>query len=720
MVKTSGSRTGHVSSSASLNVVLTVILLAFAGQFFLAQAQIPWTLWPGIVLIAAALWQLKRIPAPQFVPAASIKGEWAVFAFVFLLAAAAHFWRLDDFPAGLHMDLGEMGWCALRILHEGWKPLEEAFQYPTPFLTDFYQLAAWFSLAGSSLFTLHLFFILMSLAALPFFYLFFRRLAGPATALMALFFMAVMRWQWVEARNPHPSCEASLYLLVMLALLSAGFQNCKPLYLAGAALVSGLGLYAYQSLKALPLLMLALAAFEYFRFPKERKHHQQALRWSGFLLLILALPLLHYILTQHSLGKRESEVFILPFILAEKSLMPLFHSITGAALMFNRQGDMDPFHNLPGHRMLDDGTGILFLLGLGMAWRWRKERQGAYPLIGLVVMALPGLLTTEWWASQRYTGILPFVAYFAAVGGIGLWNALASVFRKNREILWAIGGLTLFAIAAQNAYTYFSLEATDPRCQEASGSEQTFIGEEIARLEKEEPGQFRYFIDSFFQHNPTVVFLGYSAADRIGPFVVSDWGQGKMPRDKDAMVFLTGGKAATWLFMKSLFPNGQGGVFRGPNQQIGLYWEEVPVSDLKEIKRWNRGLKGVYIQSDRWTDQPVTARLDPLVNFASREDFPFTGPPPYRARWSGHLQIRTPGDYQFNVLSSDSAKLWLDGKAVPPEKPVSLSGGAHSLGLDYEKDSGYYMALHLVWKKPDGSAWEVVPVEAFGITLQKK
>lgn len=160
------------SRPTSKSLLLTVLVPALAGQIFLAQSQVPWTLWVGLPLAAAALWKLRKIPAPPFVPTSPLKGEWAISAFIFLLAACAHFWRIDIFPAGLHTDLGEIGWCALRILHEGWRPLEEAFQYQTPFLTDFYQLAAWFSMAGSSLFSIHLFFILMSLATLPLLYLF--------------------------------------------------------------------------------------------------------------------------------------------------------------------------------------------------------------------------------------------------------------------------------------------------------------------------------------------------------------------------------------------------------------------------------------------------------------------------------------------------------------------------------------------------------------------
>ena len=57
----------------------------------------------------------------------------------------------------------------------------------------------------------------------------------------------------------------------------------------------------------------------------------------------------------------------------------------------------------------------------------------------------------------------------------------------------------------------------------------------------------------------------------------------------------------------------------------------------------------------------------------------------------------------------------MDGKAVDLNKPLRLGKGAHALRLDFEKDSGDSLALHLVWQKPGSPRWEVVPARDFGI-----
>lgn len=166
--------------------------------------------------------------------------------------------------------------------------------------------------------------------------------------------------------------------------------------------------------------------------------------------------------------------------------------------------------------------------------------------------------------------------------------------------------------------------------------------------------------------------------------------------------------------LKLEFPHGQEQSLRDWDGRTLVYGYQVPLSDLQAFHGWNRGLKGTYLQSSQWTAQPLTVRWDPVLNFTYKGDFPFTDYPPFRIRWTGSLRVEKAGDYQFQVLTTDSGQLWLDGKPVPLEKPLRLAAKAHALRLDFEKDGGDSMALHLVWKKPEEPNWEVVPATAFG------
>jgi hypothetical protein len=125
-------------------------------------------------------------------------------------------------------------------------------------------------------------------------------------------------------------------------------------------------------------------------------------------------------------------------------------------------------------------------------------------------------------------------------------------------------------------------------------------------------------------------------------------------------------------------------------------------------------LKGVYFNSAQWNSPPLAVQWDPVLNFTTKRDFPFTQPPPFKIRWSGALEIAKAGSYQFQFLASDQAKLWLDGRPVPLEKPLALSAGSHPLRINFEKNSGDDLALTFIWKKTGVAKWEIVPAPVFG------
>jgi hypothetical protein len=703
------------SRSLKTYSILTPVLLAILGQVFLAQSQWPWTLWVGVVLVILCFRKIQEWPnqfASQKPSSIDLKIELFLFSLIFLVGLFFRLYRIDSLLAGLPADQGLTGLSALRILNEGWRPFNEIYLSQVPDLLLTYEMAGWFRWVGASSFTYPLFHVLISLGAFPFIYWTFRQLAGPEVALLSLFFLSVMRWNWVETRSAQPSIEVSLYLFGSLAFFLYGVKNRKPLWFFLSALFCGLGLYAYPALKIVPFLMAALAVFECLNKPKEKKIFLQTFLASIFLVLALSVPLLDYMVQFHTLGKRESESFILNEVLKEKSLSPLLQVGSGTALMFNREGDEYPLHNLPGHRMLDDGTGVLFLLGLAIAWRLRRSRECFYPLAGFFAFLLTGFLSTNVAASNRLVTLTPFVAYFAGFAGLNLLGALF----KKKKVRWPFIltlSLSLLAITTQNAYTYFVLQTSDPRCQQAFGLEQNHIGKTIVQLQSANPNRFHFFIGPFFSRNSTVEFLSYQARKDFFEFQLADWAKGIEPLDKDAVLFLEAGKTGVVDFLKTLFPMSREEIYRDPEGHALLYLYFIPQESLASAAKWDHGLQGNYIPSDQWTDPAGITRLDPVLNFSSLADFGLSTRPPYRIRWTGRL-LSVGGNYEFQVLTQDRGRLWLDGKPVPFEKPVTLSPGSHALRVDYEKDSGYYTQLHLVWKKPGSEKWEVVPAAAFG------
>jgi 4-amino-4-deoxy-L-arabinose transferase-like glycosyltransferase len=709
---------------SNLPRILLVLGLAALGQLFLAQTGEAWTLWPGLLFYGAALWKarplfsispLKQDPTPTLAPRTEILS----FVSIMFLGLFLRVFRLDSLPSGMHTDQGLMGISALKIAFEGWRPFFEVFNYHVPEVGMYYQLACWFKLLGSSYFTFHLFFALFALAAFPLVYWTFRQLSGPRVALLALFILAVMRWHLIFSRNGFPTIQVPFYMFGTLAFWLFWLRRGKPWALAVSALFCGVGLYTYQSFKAVPFLMLILAVYEYFLRREETKITREHILAFFLMVELVAAPFIWYMVKQGSFGNRERTLFILNEVEEKKSLAPVLNDWFGTALMFNREGDANARHNIPGHRMLDDVTGVFFVLGLAYAFYRRRERGGFYALSGFFVMSLPCLLSTDAAHANRMLAVTPFVAFFAASALDFLGNRAQS-FLKNRRAVPAALGILLAALAAQNAYTYFVEQASNDECWRGYGVEQTYIGKKMGQLEEKQPGHFNYFLTTAYDGNHTIAYLGYAARNRTFPLLLRQMmGKNGLPSDRDAVFVLEEGKTGVFDFLKALFPGGHEERCLDKNRHTLVYWYEVPAVALRFFRGWPQGIQGTYINSLEWSGVPVAVRWDPVLNFTHKFDFPFTDYPPFSVLWNGRLNTPASGLYQFQILTSDWAELEIDGRKIgesPTGEPgkLELSKGTHRILVRYRKKDGDAMALHLIWKKPGEERWEVVPAAAFG------
>ena len=698
-----------------------LVLFSSTGQFFMAQADKPYTLWIGLFFYGLSLWELKSF---SFLPAAlskplSQKFEGFVLLLILGLACFFRLYRIDSLPAGMHTDQGLTGLFALRIEHEGWRPFYELYRYEVPIILIFYQLAAWFSWVGDSLFHFQLFFTIQALIALVFFYATIRQLSGPQTALLSLFILAVTRWNWIETRTCYPSTEVTFYLFGALCFWVYGLQKQKVWAFILSAIFMGAGLYTYQVFKLVPFLFVVYAVREYFQ-----SHEKPAIRFSTIayylsIIFLLTLPLLNYFWHEKIISEREKGVFIGIQIVEQKSLKPLWDVWSGNALMFNRTGDEIARHNIPGRRMLDDITGVLFVLGLGLAFRRRKHRDAFYFLTGFFVLELAGFLSNDPNNSNRLVVLTSFVAYFAGSVLEFIWSYLEQVFPSRKIIIAVIVGLVLAVMTFQNVYTYFVEQAKNEECHLSLGLEQMTIGQSIGDLQTKFPGQFHYFITPFYINNHVVHFLGYFGMEDSIQLDLTAIAREDFPKDKDAIFFLEQNKKAAFEFLKTLLPEGHEILLKNNGGNVLLYRYDVSASALGHFHKWGRGLTGAYWNSLGEEGNPVLIRMDPVLNFTSKQDFPFQNYPPFFIRWKGQLIAETKGSYRIRLLTTDKATIWVDGREVfnsqkLGEETVLLRKGYHSIRIEYQKTEGDSMSAHLIWMKPHETQWEPVPPTAFG------
>jgi 4-amino-4-deoxy-L-arabinose transferase-like glycosyltransferase len=634
------------------------------------------------------------------------------FCLIFLAALFFRLYRLDSLPAGMHTDQGLEAEYGIWVLR-GWRPFYEIYHYQVPELLMAYLSAAWYWIFGSSYLSFHGLYILLAMLAFPFIYWTFRQWTGPRTALSGLAIMALMRWNWTAPRNMHAACELGLFLFAGLAFWLYGIRRDSRISLLASALVLGLGFYTYQLFKVVPLLFFFYALYE-----KRRGLTLRRLVPWAVLLMAFALPLLAYFVTNRTMGNREKDLFIGQAVASQKSLAPVWRQTAADCLMFNRRGDGNPRHNLPGTPMLDGVTGVLFVLGLGLAWLRRRDRAGLYPLAGFLLFMAVGSLTDDPANSNRLWILSVFAAYFA---GLALEEIRLRLAALNVPKLFMVASalILLALLAVLNARVYFDQMAHSPECQMAYGKEQTYIGQSVENLERSAPDRYRFFIPSLYFLNHTVKFFSDASHATVSPLSLDDWTGGKIPKDKDSVLFLEQGKTGIEGFFKTLFPEGQEDLLTGPDGQTLVYRYQIPKESLVIWKGWNRGLVGTYWTASNPAQNPVTVKTDPLLNFSNKEDFPFQTYPPFFIRWQGTLDLPQAGTYQFEALTWDWAKVWVDGKPCfesgkSLKEELQLGRGAHTLRVDYRKTSQDWMALHLIWKIPGSDHWEVMPATAFG------
>ena len=246
-------------------------------------------------------------------------------------------------------------------------------------------------------------------------------------------------------------------------------------------LLLGLGFYTYQLFKVVPLLF-----FFYAHYEKKRGLSLRRLVPWAVLLMAFALPLLAYFVMNRTMGNREKDLFIGQAVVSQKSLVPIWRQTAADCLMFNRRGDSNPRHNLPESTpMLDGITGVLFVLGLGLAWLNRRERTGFYPLAGFLLFMAVGSLTDDPANSNRLWILSVFAAYFAGLALGELRHRLVAL-NVPKMILTASALIPIRPFGSAQRPGLFCSNGPFPRIQMAYGKEKVY-GQSVENLERSAP-----------------------------------------------------------------------------------------------------------------------------------------------------------------------------------------------------------------------------------------
>jgi 4-amino-4-deoxy-L-arabinose transferase-like glycosyltransferase len=704
-------------------ILLSVLFLACVGQYLLTQRQISYTLYGGLAFFAVSLFLFQRLlprETNDFIPAGKISREAWWLGFILLLAAFFRFYRLGSLPAGIFVDSSTVGLGGLAVLNEGWRPFYENVYSTHPGLV-YYLSAAWFALFEPTPFHLLLFFAALSMLSLAFFYWTFRELCGARTALIALFLLAVMRWEVASSRG-YPLHDSILCMFATLAFWLYALRRRAAWAFCLSAVFFALGLYTYHGYKLFVPLMLFYGIYEVLREPARIKRTAKPLAAFILIFLVLISPLIVHWLRQGSVGGYETSLLVWGKMKAEKSLMPLIQNAAQAALCFNRKGDPTSYCNFASHRMLDDVTGILFILGLGMAFRFWKNRPFFYALAGLFVMSLNCVLTLDAISSsaRRLFAVTPFIALLGAMAVSRLFGEFQRSFFGKKAVVRAVFLLMLLAAGAQNFHQYFILQARDPGYYRVCDPDTTDIAGKISR----DGGQYDFYLDSRYYKNRTIHFIDYYKAD---DYNVLDWPKdlafARLNEGKAGVCFVLGeGREGVFQLLRQWYPRAETETLRDLDGSTMVYYVKVSREELSsETRRLPaRGLKAEY-RTDDQSDKADHTQWDPIINFPHRTNLAVISPP-LSVKWEGRLLVKEEGKHDFVAITEpeDQAQIWLDGKPLTGFQPnasatVDLKKGRHSISIRFRMGSGFYSAISLAWKRPGKNSYEIIPNDCFGM-----
>lgn len=396
-----------------------------------------------------------------------------ILLFILIIGGFFRFWRLESAPPGLYPDVAINGMDAITTLKTG----QLKVFYPENNGREglfMWLIALSFKIFGISVWSLRLVGAIIGFLTILGLFLLVKELFDEKTALLSSFFLAVSFWHTNFSRIgfrailvPFLMCFG-FYFLFRAKKVSTRLPN-SLLYFIIAGIFLGLGFYTYIAFRMVVLLLglvVLMAMWDYWQKNKPLEWSVKKIyiedgwwRWDVFFLtlIIVALPIaFHFYKVPQDFMGRASGVSVFS---SSRPLQDLCWSAIKTLGMFNIYGDTNWRHNYASSPMLAWTVGILFLIGIIIAfWSLRKASDSRWKNIFILawfaIMLLPAVLTNEGIPhALRTIGVIPVVYIFAAGGFIWLAEKLSK--KIDKKIATILLAAVLIHPAVYNFNKYF-------------------------------------------------------------------------------------------------------------------------------------------------------------------------------------------------------------------------------------------------------------------------
>ncbi len=621
---------------------------------------------------------------------------WLILGAILILAAGVRLYNLDDVPAGLWFDEADNLFHARRYAEDpGSIPIyEPSTNLPSLFLLP---IAALVDLAGVAVTTGRLVAVAFGLLGIVATFLLARRIFGSSAGLIAAFIVACMRWDIIWSRIGMHGITGVLFAALSgwLTLRALETRRYSEFALAGVSL--GLGMWFYASFRLFPLVLAAMLIHHLVVSRPNLRRFSVCVLIMILTSLFVAAPLIQYATdNREEFFSRQENTSL--FNITPRAEWPsqISESLREHLMMFNREGDPNPRHNLPNAPMLDFITGALFVLGLFFALtRWRDTGIFILPIWALL-MTLPGVLTIPWESPQSLRSILviPAVATLAAYPLERLWRVgrMAPWTQVRRYTPPALAGI-LALILYINLDFYFDDQANDPRVYGEFSTAEVLMSESYAEQQKR---GYSIWVSRQFQFGLTGDLIG----SRPKVEVVKP--PETLPLDSEkiwdgAAIYFEPRERGFWELTRAYYPDGQFDAVTAPNGAQPLFYTAF-ISRDSVVKR-----QGLDVEYTFWNQLVEEGRSDlrEAVWHASE------GPErhPYNLNISGSLKVDIEGEYEFEIDGNMDMYVELDGRRILSSEKrrskVEPAIGLHTLSItgNVSEPDGY---VRLSWKPPGG------------------
>jgi 4-amino-4-deoxy-L-arabinose transferase-like glycosyltransferase len=391
---------------------------------------------------------------------------WLLLGAITLLAACLRFYRLANFPLGLHFDEAYQQVEALTVLAG-----HHAVFFPVNMGLDalpIYVIALVFKLFGVTTVGGRIAAALAGTLTVPAIWWAAREFSfgwteryRTALAASAAFLLATLQWHLTFSRTGIQPIWTPLFATLTVAALWRGLRTGKWPWFVISGLALSAGLYAYSASRMVPLLLIAIAIWVFvFERTLIRKHW----RHLGLTLAVAALavaPLGLYFL-QHPewLTYRTSQV-VAATVEASSPARVLWQNLLKTLAAFSIRGDLEIIRNLPGRPALDPWQSALLLVGIAVCLRNWRRKEFATLLLWLALLLVPTIATDYAPHYGRALGATPAVALLVALGLVTAARAVET-FWSRRRVVAAVayrgslavlaGGLVIGAGVTAHAY----------------------------------------------------------------------------------------------------------------------------------------------------------------------------------------------------------------------------------------------------------------------------